>query len=103
MVFKNLNDLMKHLQKQIDQEVTFEQLFTDDFMIHNTRFYSFSDFQQKSGFSFSIHSDLDLLEMNKLDNFIMINTDFNSFEEMKQSAATIYLKDELKKKGIQVV
>ncbi|AXG89532.1 TPA: hypothetical protein IUW97_002487 [Enterococcus faecalis] len=68
-----------------EHSVPFDELFTKEFMIENTKFSNIDEFIEKSGFDFS---DMESIDDNKLDKFISSNTNFDSWEDMKSAAGS---------------
>ena len=87
-----LDELEKQLDKlsqaadELDGEhsVSFGVLFNPEFMSRNTQFQTIDEFTERSSFDFS---DIESIDEAQLDKFIAEHTSFESWEDMKASAA----------------
>src|SRR5690554_304174 len=98
--FDNLEKLLDELQSQVDEIasnkfVEFSDLFTDEFMRHNTKFLSIQEFFDKSPFEIKDQEDFDNIDQEKLDDFTKENSSFDSYHEMLKQAGINYIKNEL--------
>lgn len=80
-----LNEIKKSAEKvQGDHSIPITEFFNNDFMCKHSKFKSFGEFADKSGFDFS---DIESINDSELDAFIDKETSFSSWEEMKSTAA----------------
>ena len=73
-----------------EHTVSFEELFTDDFIKRNSRFTDIAEFWNNSEFDFQTQEDFDSIPEKDLDQYVNQNTTFNSWEEMINEASSIY-------------
>ena len=91
---KGLDNLLQSLEElkrnaeEIDGEnqVQFSEMFPDFFMMRNTNFSTINEMFDKSGFILNKQEDLDNIPAEKLDQFVKDNTEFETWDEMKQAA-----------------
>lgn len=89
-----LNDLSKSASKiSGDNNVSFDELFTSDFMFTHSRISNYNDFFEAAG----IHNEKEFSEFpdEKLDIFVNENTDFSNWEEMKAAAGKKWVSKQL--------
>lgn len=85
---KELNKLSKNAEKiSGNNQVSFNELFTNSFMSKYTDFTNIDDFVTNSGFDFS---DLESIPDSDLDNFVSNNTSFSNWKEMLTKASEIW-------------
>lgn len=86
--FKELNKLSKDADKiSGNNQVSFDELFTNSFMGKYTNFTNFDDFVTNSGFDFS---DIESIPDSELDNFVSNNTSFSNWKKMLTKASEIW-------------
>lgn len=73
------------------QSVTFGELFSDDFMLRHTDFASIGAFFDASPFNLETNEDLAALPEADLDSYVVTNTRFSSWEEMKSVAGSEWM------------
>lgn len=91
---KGLNNLLHSLEDlkqnvaEIEGEnpVPFNEMFPDFFMMRNTNFSTIDEMFDKSGFIINKQGDFDDINVEKLDQFVNENTEFETWDEMKQAA-----------------
>ncbi|PIT06812.1 hypothetical protein [Snodgrassella communis] len=82
---KKLNKIKKSAEKiHGNHSVPITEFFNNEFMCKYSKFKSFGEFADKSGFDFS---DIESINDAELDAFICKKTSFSSWEEMKSAAA----------------
>lgn len=99
MKFKGFDELSKKLgqisknAEKIDgrNEVSFDELFNESFMLKNTNFNSLKEFLEKSPFKVETNEDLAKIDEKELDIFVNGNTSFNNWKEMKDSASKYWI------------
>lgn len=79
---------LKQNAEEIDGEnrVPFNEMFPDFFMMRNTNFSTIDEMFYKSGFIINKQRDFDDIQVEKLDQFVNENTEFETWDEMKQAA-----------------
>lgn len=83
---------LKKLQKNLDKvsrnnNVPFDELFTNSFMIKNTEYRSIEEFVNDSKFDFK---DMESINENELDNFVNQKTNFSTWKQMLTSASELW-------------
>lgn len=92
--FKGFDEFTKKLDKLSGTHtVSFDELFLPEFMARNTKFENIDDFAEKSGFNFG---DMDSIDDAELEDFVIKNTSFNSWQAMKTKAAEEWTARKLK-------
>jgi NADP-dependent 3-hydroxy acid dehydrogenase YdfG len=86
----NVENIPKH------QEVTFDKLFNDNFMQEFTKFNSFQEMLDNSGFKVETQEDFKAIPDKEWDDYIKENTKFDSWQDMGQSAQQEYLTNQVK-------
>ena len=89
---ERLNKIEKNIKKKVDGFVSFRDLFPDSFIRNHSKFSSIDDILEQSGFRCETQKDFDAIDEPRLDNFICENTDFESWDAMKQAANVEYVK-----------
>lgn len=92
---EGLDNLMRHLDdlkraaEELDGEhqISLNEMFPDFFMLRYTNFSTIDEMFNKSGFGIETQEDLENLPEIEWGQFISGNTQFESWEEMKQTAA----------------
>ena len=100
MSFKitGLDDLQKNLQNLADKaeglsgehQVSFEDLFVEDFMKSNTKFASFNGLLDESPFTVDTPEDFEAIPDAEFDTYVAEVTEFESWEDMLEEASTQY-------------
>ncbi|MCU9614099.1 hypothetical protein OEV98_11060 [Caldibacillus lycopersici] len=91
---KFLNDLQKKAN-EASGEVSFPELFNDDFMRTYTKLNDIEEFFNKSPFKIETQEDFENLDEIELNKYVKEVTSFLSWEEMKEEAGTLYMKKKL--------
>lgn len=99
---KKMKDMERKINKVIEKEWTFSELFTPEFMSKHTKYASIEDFLKNSPANIVTQEEFDKRDKEKFDAFIKENTDFNNWEEFKQAAGYQLAKKELEKKGLKL-
>ena len=85
---KGLDDLKKKVQElEKTEEVSFSELFDQDFMRENTTFASIEEMFEKSGFKIDSPQDFEAVPSNSWDEYVRSNTEFDDWEQMQVAAA----------------
>lgn len=103
---KNLEQQLKDIEKQVNEIInnnaTLGALFPDSFMCKYTKFNSLDDFFEQSSFKHETEENLDAIDEKELDKYVKENTQFECWEDMKQTAGNLYAKKKLEEAGIEV-
>lgn len=91
---KKMSNALDDLQQTT--EISFNDLFTTDFMIQYTPCSSMDELLQRGGFNVNCQEDFDAIPDDVFDQYISSMTQFNSWEEMKNEAASQYVAKKLK-------
>lgn len=73
---------------------SFREIFTDDFMREYTNSENIQDFLDRSGLDFS-HDAKSIIESESFNAYVIKNTKFTSWEEMKFTASKILLNSKI--------
>lgn len=73
-----------------EQEVSFEELFTHEFMLKNTRYNTLDELFQAADLNIETNEDFDNLPQEELDAGIQKVTKFKSWKDFIGEAATNY-------------
>ncbi|GMR70624.1 hypothetical protein NUITMVRA1_13010 [Aerococcus viridans] len=95
-----LDELQESIQKKNDSanelnkepQISFTELFNDEFMKANSYLSDFQAFKNKSNFDFS---QPDTISITELDKFVSENTNFDNWENMKGAATQLWIADKL--------
>lgn len=94
-----LDDLQKHLghiEKEVSKlehgiSVSFDELFTEQFMLEHSNFSTFDELLQAGGFVVNSEEEFEAIPDSVFDEHISMNTDFDSWEDMLSSAQEDYV------------
>jgi len=91
-----LNDISKQAQRlKGKHNVSFGELFNDNFMIKNTNFSSLDKMFDAAGYEINSKEDFEKINEKELNSFIKVKTKFNSWEEMLRSASNEWIMNKL--------
>lgn len=91
-VQKKLNSRIKAINELNETiEVSFEDLFTHEFISNTTDFSNFSEFLEAGKFVINSPEDFNSISLSELDEHIISTTDFSSWEEMHDAAIEEYI------------
>lgn len=93
--FDELDEYIVQMQKNLDEfsntnSVTFEELFTPEFMKLYTSFDDIDDLVNAGDFELNSPEDFNSIPNNVLDKHIAKYTDFSSWQDMLDTATTEY-------------
>lgn len=71
------------------------EFFDPEFMARYSRFSSFEEFSEESPWTITEWQDIDSIDMEELDGFIDRTTEFDSWDQLRNRAATRELRDRL--------
>ena len=86
MVFNNLDDLFKHLQKQTNGFASYDELFNESFIKRHSKYNSWKELFESGGFKCETDDDIDTIDESQFNEFLSNNTDFKSWVDMKNKA-----------------
>ncbi|MFJ8064863.1 hypothetical protein ACIQYS_09540 [Psychrobacillus sp. NPDC096426] len=90
----NLKKLQRNLKELSNTStVPMTTLLTDDFLLKNTKFNSFDEFDDQE--IFSKYPTFEEIPDDEMDNFIIENSNFDSWQEMLDTAYGEYIKKKL--------
>lgn len=98
-IFNNFDDFKKALKKKADKasgEVSFDVLFDESFMKKYTDFSSFDELLSAGGFIVNSKEDFERIPEDQFDQHIAKTTRFKSWKDMKSTAGTTYMANQLK-------
>lgn len=101
--FSGLDELQHELERMqqavedLGEErcVSFEELFTEEFMEENTDFSSIDDLLEAGGFHADTNEEFEAIPEDELDEHIARTTKFETWEDMLSEATQQYLTDQL--------
>lgn len=93
--FDDLNKKLNQMQqaaKEMEkgEEVSFDVLFNQSFMVKNTQFNSFDELLKAGNFVVNSTEDFEAIPDNEFDQYIAKSTQFDNWEDMRNTAATDY-------------
>ncbi|WP_147369776.1 hypothetical protein [Bombilactobacillus bombi] len=91
---EKLNKLQENAEKlSKNNSIEFDKLFTKSFMTTHTSFSSIDELLKSAG----IHNneEFEKYPSDKFDLFIKSNTNFNSWDDMLDSATSLFVKNQL--------
>lgn len=92
-VLKNLKKMQKSAEEiEGTNTIPFTELFNNSFMQANTKFSDIENFEKESKFDFS---EMDSIDEKKLDEFVNLNTKFDSWDSMMTSASNKWVTKKL--------
>jgi hypothetical protein len=98
--FRNLIDRLRELAERadagVDERTLLAEFFPVDFMREHTVFSSLEEMFQESGFVIHSKEDLERIPDDTWDAYVQRNTDFDSWEEMAESATSAWFKAQLR-------
>ncbi|MCX0413788.1 hypothetical protein ACV3ZD_01240 [Clostridium perfringens] len=94
-IHKKLNDLQKEANSINGTQVSFAELFTPDFMNQFTNVDSMEKFIDGFKKDLSTEEIKEALETQEWNEYVIDNSGFNSWDEMKQAAGNLYVKNKL--------
>ncbi|MCM3396779.1 hypothetical protein M3638_02860 [Oceanobacillus profundus] len=88
---KKLNQ-MQRAAKEMEkgEEVSFDVLFNQSFMLKHTQFNSFDELLEAGNFVVNSPEDFEAIPDDEFDKHIAKTTQFDNWEDMKTTAATDY-------------
>ena len=96
---KEAQDKLKKLaddaEKLDGQSVPLSEVLTDEFVQKNSPFDRLDNLIKASGYTVVSQEDFEAIPDEEWDRFISENTDFDSWQEMIDSAGAIYAKNKL--------
>ena len=106
MKIEGLDDLQKELKKlqnDVDrtkekydgQSVSFDDLFIEEFMGEHTKFTSFDDWFSAGHFHAASQEEFDAIPERTLDRYVRRSTDFETWQDMLDTAGGDLLQKEL--------
>lgn len=87
--FNDLNKFLNNLEQKVQKasgEVSFEDLFNEEFMQNYSDFSNINEFFNKSPFEFDNEEEFDRIDEKELDKYVSSHTKFSSWDEMKGKA-----------------
>lgn len=101
--FTGLDDLQQDLEQMQqaiedlgeEREVSFEELFTEEFMEENTDFSSIDDLLEAGGFHADTNEEFEAIPEDELDAHVAKTTRFETWEEMLSEATEQYISEQL--------
>lgn len=94
---KGLEELKKKMQElEKTEQVSFSELFDQNFMRENTTFASMEEMFEKSGFKIDSPQDFEAVPSDEWDQYVRSNTDFDDWEQMQAAAAKRYFDRKIK-------
>lgn len=95
---KGFDELQNRLQELADKaeklsgehEVSFDELFVDEFMTKHTKFSSFNELLDASPFEVNSAEDFEAIPDAEFDQYISQVTNFDSWESMLEEASSGY-------------
>ncbi len=88
---RKLLEIGERLEKLIDIDIPFIDLFNRDFMAEHTQFSTIAEMFEASGHQIETKSDLDNIPEEEWDEFVCRTTCFDSWEDMLVKAASLYV------------
>lgn len=104
MKFNSIDELGKAIQKAADKaggEVSLAELLNDKFMKEHSKCNSFDEFCEKGGVPTDIEAFAEFPD-EKMDDAVRELTQFDTWKDMQQQAATMYMKRQLIRQGFTV-
>lgn len=97
--FDELQNELKNIEqtaKELDgQEVSFDELFDEAFMVKYTKFNSFDEFLKAGNFIVKSQEDFEAIPDEDMDNHVANHSDFDDWQEMLDSAGTEFFSKQL--------
>jgi hypothetical protein len=98
--FDEFSKNLKKLEQKVEEiggenQVSFAELFPDNFMSKYTNFPSIEVFFEAGNYEINSQEDLEALDEVELDNHVAQFTKFSNWEEMFKTSATEYLSKKL--------
>lgn len=90
---QTLEELSNNADKLNGQSVPFSEIFTESFLIEHSSFTSFDQLIAASGFSVKSQKCFEAIPDDEWDEFILINTRFDSWQEMIDVAGLCYARN----------
>lgn len=97
--FKKISDKIKGA---VEGSVKLSEIFTESFMQNKTEFNSIDEFFEKSPFEINSEEDLSEIDTAELDDFVNLNTEFDSWKSFSETAGQGYALRQLKEQGFNV-
>ena len=88
---KNLEKLTKEIESFKEQEVSFDELFSPEFMAKYTQFRTINEMVAKSPFKVENEEDFKNIPDEEWDSYVKEKTSFQSWNEMMSQAGEEYL------------
>lgn len=78
-----------------ENEVSVDDLFTEQFMREHTEVTSFEEFVERSQWEVESEEDFEAIPEDEFDTYVSNNSDFDSWEDMYGTAATEWMAREI--------
>lgn len=98
-VLKRINKLNLEVEKDLSGGISMDILLNPEFMEKYTKFASFDDMLDKSGFVIKTQEDFQKIPDYIWDDYIKGNTDFQTWDELQRQAAEEYTVMKFKEAG----
>lgn len=102
MSFKGFDELEKELQsiaqtaQNLDTlEVSFDQLFTKEFMLKYTKYDSFEEFLKAGNFNVETEEDFEAIPDDEFDEHVLNHSSFEDWQTMLDTASSEYFVSKL--------
>ena len=94
-IMQSLDNLAKKAEELSgSREVTFAELFSDEFISSNTNATTMNEFLGNSGFDVSSTESFLAIPDEDWNRYVMENSDFESWEDMQRAAAAEYYRNQ---------
>lgn len=94
--FDDLDKLIENASKlDGEHEVSMEELFGEGFMSSCSKFSSFEEFLDASGYEVQSNEDFEKIPDDEWDDFVSSNTSYQSWKEMQEAAVAKYAEKQL--------
>lgn len=93
-------DQLENLEENIQRvsgthRYDLDKIFNESFMTTHTKHKDFESFLDAGGFKVRTQEEFDSIDKDKLDQYVSLNTSFDSFEDMLSNAAGPFFEKEL--------
>lgn len=92
--FANALDQLQEDLGPMPYKVNLYEILNDSFMKSHTKFHSFNEFLSSGGFG-TTTEEFESVPEKVLDAYVQKNTDFNSWQELYESASNEYVSEKL--------
>lgn len=104
--FNNINDLMTHIQNEIEDEIngfiSFDKLFDNGFLDKHSKFPTFEKLLKNNNIKINTQEEFDDFDESILDIAVNDSTEFSTWKELYEAAGNEFMVGKLREAGFDI-